>query len=175
MNRSAIGADVGGSCMIEAAVRHPLLRVLLALIFGLWSPMCCCRAMAMAGMPCGGAGETESAAVDGCCDESSDRSPAGEEPGSCPGDSAPGHDGCPSCPSCQGAPGVSAGAGIKIDAGLEAAVQEWTPQPCVVWALLRREAGWLVSAGPARPPWRGVMPHVKANRDAQRWHCALTT
>lgn len=161
--------------MIETAVRHPLLRMLLALIIGLWSPMCCCRAMAMTGMACGGSGETESAAVDGCCDESPDRSPAGEEPGSCPDRSEPAPLGCPSCPACNGAPGVSSGAGIKGEARLEAAGQEWTPQACVVWATLGREAGWLVSAGPARPPWRGVMPHVKANRDAQRWHCALTT
>jgi hypothetical protein len=33
-------------------MRHPILRILAAIIIGLWSPMCCCQAADLLGSPC---------------------------------------------------------------------------------------------------------------------------
>lgn len=158
-------------------MRHPLLRVLLALLIGVVTPLCCCQAAALAGGACSGwnvavaesdscgGGCPDGPASDPCPDRSQDQSrdrPDHDQP------SPPGK--CTSCPSCQG---TSAGTVINAAARLPAFEQQWnalaTFALAVLWTMEAPEA--LVAPHP--PGWAHYPPHLKANRDAQRWHCAL--
>src|SRR5688572_27424246 len=80
-------------------MRHPLLRILLALVIGVVSPMCCCHAAAVAGAACGPieaqAAETP---AHSCC--SACRGDAEDEPE--PASPTPDDQPCPDCNSCDG-------------------------------------------------------------------------
>ncbi|MBX3392756.1 MAG: hypothetical protein KF787_08920 [Phycisphaeraceae bacterium] len=144
-------------------MRHPLLRILVALLIGVWSPLCCCQAMALAGNVCEG---THQIKTDSCCHEEShpgeDETPANHG-GSLPVD-------CPSCPSCQG---TSGGAGLTAEAKLPTLEQKWNALATIALAVLfdLPQSDEVISLG--RPPWWNDPPFVKANREALRWHCAL--
>lgn len=154
-------------------MRHPLLRILVALIIGVSLPLCCCQAMMLVGGACDGASDTvelQASCCPSCLDESSgSRSPTPVHTPSNDENSHP--DDCPSCPSCQG---LSGGAGLKVEAKLPALEQQWNALATIAIAVffdLPKPDEAIVPGCPSR--W-GSPPHVKANRDAQRWHCALT-
>lgn len=168
-------------------MRHPLLRILVALLIGVVTPLCCCQAAALAGGACSG-GHVSTAVSDSCCGgcdsgAGSDERPA-EQPCSDqsqddqqdqsqdqPCQDQPSHPGkCPSCPSCQG---TSSGTGVNAEARLPAFEQQWNALATFTLTVL-----WTIDAPEtnlaSRPPgWAKSPPHLKANRDAQRWHCAL--
>jgi hypothetical protein len=150
-------------------MRHPLLRILIALLIGVVTPVCCCQAMALAGSICDGR-HSALTKSDSCCHECSG-DPAPDQPQDAPTDDDPGVPGeCPSCPSCQGTAG---GTGAKAEANLPVFEKFWnalaTIAVAVLWNLLPLEA---VTA-PAPPGWAADPPFLKANREALRWHCAL--
>jgi hypothetical protein len=169
------------------SMRHPLLRILVALLIGVVTPLCCCQAAALAGGACAGK-HVAAAESDSCCggrvgetrtDEGPAEQPCQDQPRDDSQDQSqdrPDHDQpsppgkCPSCPSCQG---TSAGTGISAEARLPAFEQQWnalaTFALAVLWTMEAPEA--LVAPHP--PGWAHYPPHLKANRDAQRWHCAL--
>jgi hypothetical protein len=150
-------------------MRHPLLRILVALIIGVVTPVCCCQAMALAGSICDGRHAVVTKA-DSCCHECPDgrasdhrqEAPSDEQP-PLPGD-------CPSCPSCEG---TSGGTGAKAEVNLPVFEKVWnalaTIAVVVLWSLPPLEA----QVAPAPPGWAADPPFLKANREALRWHCAL--
>lgn len=154
-------------------MRHPLLRILVAFVIGVWSPLCCCQAMALAGTACDG-GHAAVSEPDSCCggcliDPTSDHEQQAptedqdDDQGSAPGE-------CPSCPSCEGNP---SGTGVNAEVKLPAFEQQWdaltTLAVAVLWNLPPLDA----QAAPAPPGWANAPPFLKANREALRWHCAL--
>ncbi len=150
-------------------MRHPLLRILVALLIGVVSPLCCCRAMAVVGTPCGGAHvaavESESC-CGGCVGD-----PASEQGREAPTDERPHAPGeCPSCPSCDG---VAGGAAAKVESKLPA----FEPQPewlaAVTVAVLWNLPPLDLTSAVRSPGWASDPPFLKANREALRWHCAL--
>lgn len=149
-------------------MRHPLLRILVALLIGLWSPLCCCQAMTLAGSTCGDA-VPEVASSDSCCqDLASSSSDAGDcESGQW---DVPAPSDCSSCPSCQG---TSGGAGLKVDSRLPSVSHEFnlvaTLANTYVLSLPKPDEAVKPSA---RSWWRTPL-HLRANRVSQRWHCAL--
>lgn len=161
-------------------MRHPLLRILVALLIGVISPLCCCQAAALVGGGCGG-GHEIAAKVESCCGGCSGKAESGEEqtpaplptdaPSDVPSDDHHGPPGkCPSCPTCQG---TSAGAGAKAEATLPAFEPQWnalaTISLAVLWDL--PTLGTTTEAAP--PGWAIDPPHLRANRAALRWYCAL--
>jgi len=150
-------------------MRHPLLRILVALLIGVASPLCCCQAMAMAGGVCGERHEV-AAKADSCCqgcsgDPSSDQeqdAPEQEDP------HTPGK--CPSCPSCQG---TSAGTGVKAEARLPAFEPQWDALSTLALAALWELPPTALQFKTVLPGWSHDPPFLRANRDALRWHCAL--
>lgn len=159
-------------------VRHPLLRMLVALLIGVVTPLCCCQAVAVAGGACSGGHVAAVESDSGCggcvggarADKRSAEEPCPDQPRDDPQD-RPSHPGkCPSCPSCQG---TSAGTGVNAEARLPAFEQQWNALATFALAVL-----WTIEApetalAPRPPGWAKGPPHLKANRDAQRWHCAL--
>jgi hypothetical protein len=150
-------------------MRHPLLRILVALLIGVVTPLCCCQAMALAGSICDGRHSAVSNG-DSCCHECP-RDPAPDQQQDAPTNDhsePPGE--CPSCPSCQGTAG---GTGAKAEASLpvfeELSNGLSTIALAVLWSLPPLE----VHDAPAPPGWAADPPFVKANREALRWHCAL--
>ncbi len=154
-------------------MRHPLLRILVALLIGVITPLCCCQAAAIAGGACDRS-PAATQALDSCCggcpaDPASNRTPdkSEDEPGN---DQQPNPSNCKSCPSCQG---TSGGTGNIAEARLPVLKLEWNTLATLAIAI-----SWATDAPepkPARRPpgWADSAPYLKANRDAQRWHCAL--
>lgn len=152
-----------------ATMRHPLLRILVALLIGVVTPLCCCQATAIVGSGCG---EPHTAAIkpNSCCNGCAD-DPASKQHRDAPTDNEPPAPGkCPSCPSCDGTP---AGTAINVEARLPAFEHDWdviaTLALAVLWDLPSLETR--VTASP--PGWASDPPFLKANREAQRWYCAL--
>ena len=150
-------------------MRHPLLRILVALFIGVIAPLCCCTVQALAGNLCGGTHEV-SVQSDSCCHGCSG-DPTSSDEQQTPTDHdehAPGK--CPSCPSCQG---TAVGAGVKFEARGLALEQQFhalaTLALAVLWELPPLDA----RAAPSLPGWASAPPFLKANREALRWHCAL--
>lgn len=150
-------------------MRHPLLRILVALLISVATPVCCCQAMALAGSVCDGrfAAAAESAS---CCHECSD-DPLSDQGQEVPTDEVPlSPSDCPSCPSCQGTAG---GTGVKAEANLPVFKKVWnalaTIAVAVLWSLPPLDAQNAL----APPGWASDPPFLKANREALRWHCAL--
>jgi hypothetical protein len=154
-------------------MRHPLLRILVALLIGVVTPLCCCQAALLVGSACDGK-HLVAVEMDSCCGgcstetashRASDPQPddSNEEPPLSP-------DECPSCPSCQG---TSGGTGVKAESRLPAFEQQWdalaTFSLAVLWTIPTPDARVV----PLSPGWALGPPHLKANRDALRWHCAL--
>jgi len=161
-------------------MRHPFFRVLVALLIGVWSPLCCCQAMTLVGRACESTA-SDVVAQSTCCPNCPTETSEATEDESRPPASAPDNgqsthpDDCPSCPSCQG---LSGGVGLNVEAELPTFEQQWSAIATIALAVIL-ELPWtdeMMVRG--RPPWPwggwGSPPHVKANRDAQRWHCALT-
>lgn len=150
-------------------MRHPLLRILVALLIGVITPLCCCQAMAMAGSVCGGPHEAV-AAPDSCCHGCSEDSAPADEQSTPTDDDAPAPGKCPSCPSCQG---TSAGTGAKVEARLPAFEQQWDAISTLALAALWELPPRVLRIRPVPPGWTHAPPYLKANREALRWHCAL--
>lgn len=150
-------------------MRHPLLRILMALLIGVCTPMCCCRAMALAGSVCDGRFVTLTEA-ESCCQKCSRDHAPDQRP------EAPAHDdscppgGCPSCPSCQGASSI---AGVKAEASVAVFEEVLNTLATIDLSLLCVLAPLDFEPALKRPGWATDPPFLKANRDAQRWHCAL--
>ncbi len=148
---------------------HSLLRILVALLIGVWSPLCCCQAMMLAGSVCE-ISHSVAAVSDSCCHNCEDR-PVSENEHPSSGLDGQHPSDCKSCPSCQG---LSSGAGLKIEAGLASVEEQWnaiaTIARDVFFHVPRRDDAIV----PGRPLWWGSPPYVKANRETLLWHCALT-
>ncbi len=149
-------------------MRHPLLRILVALLIGVVTPLCCCQAMALAGSLCNGrqAAATE---LGSCCHECP-LDPASDQRQTPTDDQPPLPGECPSCPSCQG---TSGGTGAKSEASLPAFEQQWHASAMVAIAVVWNFSNPGPEATPSQPRWTADPPHLKANREALRWHCAL--
>lgn len=149
-------------------MRYPPLRILLALLIGVWSPLCCCQAKALAGIACSPSLAAE-AATDSCCHECNDESVPSDDDwpdehgGSPPGD-------CHSCPSCRG---ISVGAGLQTESKLSMDEQGWNALATLALPVLHGHPRPDDAIVASRPSWWESPPHVRANRDVQRWHCAL--
>lgn len=150
-------------------MRHPLLRILVALLIGVVTPVCCCQAMAFAGSLC--AGRNASVAKAGSCCHECPGDPTSDQQQNAPGNDHPGLPGeCPSCPSCQG---TSGGTGAKVEASLPVFEKVWNALATIAFALLWNLPPLEAQAAIAPPVWAGDPPFLKANREALRWHCAL--
>ena len=150
-------------------MRHPLLRILVALLIGIIMPLCCCQAASFVGGHCSGIVEAAQI-VDSCCHESEDESSAPPDNDGTERNAPQPAETCPSCPSCQGS---VAGNGAKSEATIPSFKSQWdalaTFAFAIVWNSLLGEA-----QAPSVPPgWRSDPPFLRANRDAQRWYCAL--
>lgn len=150
-------------------MRHPLLRILVALLIGVITPLCCCQATAMVGSGCDGP-HAVAIEPDSCCNGCDD-DPASQQDRDAPTDNeqpAPGK--CPSCPSCDG---TSAGTAINVEARLPAFEHDWdviaTLALAVLWDLPSLETRVTASS----PGWASDPPFLKSNREAQRWYCSL--
>lgn len=151
-------------------MRNPLLHILVALLVGVVAPLCCCQAMAVAGVVCEGqhaaAIEAVTIEADSCCEEHPGDPRSGQETD----DQPPSPEKCLTCPSCQG---TSGGTSMKAEVNLLSSEQAWnalaTIALAVMWDLPPLEAG----AAEAPPGWTDTPPFLRANREALRWHCAL--
>lgn len=150
-------------------MRHPLLHILLALFIGVWSPLCCCQASALAGTVCGGT-HFKAPEQDSCCSNCADESQSSEH-------NAPTNDNrslpreCPSCPSCQG---LASGVMLRAEAKLPTFEQELNFVATIVLSTITSLPRLENSIIPSHALWWASPPHIKANREIQRWHCALT-
>jgi hypothetical protein len=159
--------------ILKSVMRHPLLRILVALLIGVVTPLCCCQAALLVGSACDGQ-HLVAAEIDSCCGGCSTETasrPASDRPQDDPNEDQPPSPGeCPSCPSCQGTTG---GTGAKAESRLPAFEQQWdalaTFALAVLWTFPTPDAKVL----PISPGWALDPPHLKANREALRWHCAL--
>jgi hypothetical protein len=149
-------------------MRHPLLRILVALLIGVVTPLCCCQAMAIVGSGCG-LGHAAASVSDACCGGCKDGSESGE--GDAPVEpSTPHPSDCPSCPSCQG---TASGPGLKADATLPTIEQAWNAIATCALAVVLDLPEADDAAHHGRPSWWRDPPCIRANREALRWHCAL--
>lgn len=149
-------------------MRHPLLRILVAVLLAAWSPLCCCQAAAWAGSACGGPDRVEIIS-DACCDvdhgAAAARTPMVLMDQHRLPDGEPG--GCSTCGTCQDAPALG------VESKLPSLEREWNadgvPAACATpaWTMAER------AVAPVLPAMADGPPHVRANRAAQRWHCAL--
>ncbi|HMN95710.1 MAG TPA: hypothetical protein PKC43_03460 [Phycisphaerales bacterium] len=145
-----------------------LVRIILALLVGVWSPLCCCQAMALVGRACE-RGALRGAEAAGCCSRcaADDGVPASQDDAAPtrPADQLPG--GCDSCPACLGAIGIA----VKLesltmipDAGSDERASV-DPRPSPRQRIRRDDAGSLSGPRPSQS--------LRANRPALRWHCTL--
>jgi hypothetical protein len=159
-----------------------LLRILMAIVVGLGSPLCCCQAAMITGAVTGTAGQcpmgeeraTPSSARSSCCDHCRDEPAAGQPPSgdsdssdhqSSPCDRTP----CNDCPGCQGVLGLArlddGGAALK---SLALAMTVLFIAPPVVLAPV---VYTLENESPPQPP-----DHLDCDAGGRvllRWHCAL--
>lgn len=149
-------------------MRHPLLRILVALLIGLWSPLCCCQAMTLAGSICDFVA-AEQASSDSCC-QNRESPPPGADDCSLDQGEVPAPTECSSCPSCQG---TSGGAGSNAESRLPSVSHEFnsvaTLASCRVFGLSKPDE----AVKPSGLSWWRTPLHLRANRDSLRWHCAL--
>lgn len=159
-------------------MRHPLIRILLAAFVAFWSPLCCCQAAAIIGAQCSrGDHETQATVASACCckcgnecsDSGRDKTSAHDSPtdrSDCPDD--PG--GCPSCPSCKGTAG---GAGLWSSVKLHLAHDQVNAAASSGLSALPAISMLVAEPVPALAGFVAPRAHPRANRAAQRWHCAL--
>jgi len=152
-------------------MRHPLMRILVALLVGVWAPICCCRATTFLNTSCRETVAHATVSEESCCSRGCRTSTPEATP-----DHDPLHDGrlppggCKTCPSCVGSSGASGVLTGKDGPSKATAMNEvpaMLPAPIVV---VRRGM-------PVAPPntrnWSGDQGCQRANRSALRWHCAL--
>lgn len=155
------------------SMRHPVLRILVAVLTGLLSPLCCCQAALLLGDGCTFADpQMGTQTVSACCceDDNSETEQSGSRiDGDSESPDLPGDD-CKSCPSCQG---VAAGTGL---AHLSATPNTGLDVDSLATAALAALADELDVARAfltLSPALRRESPHLRSNRAALRWHCAL--
>lgn len=155
--------------MMSTAMRHPLLRALIAVTLGLWSSICCCQARAIIGQACHAGPPAEApSCCSGCHDEpeSSDEQGGERDEGDGRGERREHSPGCPSCQYQQ------ASAGSKLDHG----PQGWErAQPALLVLAFMAEPRLIDSSIQSLRP-RGLSTaaaNPRANRVTLRWHCAL--
>lgn len=153
-------------------MRQACIRILVACLVGVYSSVCCCRMVAFTGHACRDLSpglRTVKAETRSCCDSCGCESAASDEE-SAPSDESRRPGECPDCPSCSGRVDTL---GLKVEpAGFslpshphpvaEIAWPSPESHPCVAWGR------WAIKLA-----WDERPPHVKSNRDLQRWHCAL--
>ncbi|MBL0870618.1 MAG: hypothetical protein IBJ18_08590 [Phycisphaerales bacterium] len=150
-------------------MRHPLLRILVALLIGVIAPLCCCQVMGLTGSVCGGRHEVATAS-ESCCQGCSG-DPVSSDEQQTPSDGnehAPRK--CPSCPSCQG---TAVGTAVKFEARVQVLDQQLHALATIALAVLWELPTLDARAAPSLPGWASDPPFLKANREALRWHCAL--
>ena len=146
-------------------MRHPLLRIVLALLVGLMSPMCCCYAAAVAEAACSSLAGVKHAERRSCCNSCSEDDAA---PDSAPAETGKHDNGRPDCASCGGA--AVAVNSVPVVTFKASAVTDLTPILAAIAPL--SDLGDPMSRGilgPFHAPRRAA---AHAGRDAQRWHCA---
>lgn len=151
---------------LTVSMHHPLFHILIAMLVGVCSPLCCCQMTAMAGGACGAFESAESVADD-CCRSSESQRPSEDDP------SRSGREGSGSR-DCQSCPGASVDAGLTVDSRLPTLERRWnaiaTIEVRVQFQLIEADGKSVLCDAPRR----GRPPRVKSNRAVQRWHCALT-
>ena len=159
----------------------PFLRIVLALVIGLWSPLCCCQAAMVAGALTGTPGDctgsnkkTAASPIKvGCCDHCGDEP---SNPGSSDHSSSTNHDRspgdrspCNDCPGCQGTLGLSRL--DKADTAMQALALAMAVLVIVVPVDLP-----LTLPTVTLPFWPRLPDHLPlyaGGRSLLRWHCAL--
>ncbi|MGD9688403.1 MAG: hypothetical protein AB7K52_04455 [Phycisphaerales bacterium] len=150
-------------------MRHPVLRILVALFIGVVSPLCCCQVMELTGSACGGTHEVTAKSESCCSGCSSDPAPIHDQQAPADDDEhSPGK--CPSCPSCQG---TSVGAGVKFESKTPVLNHQLHALATLALAVVWNPPLPAAQAVPSLPAWAFDPPYLKANREALRWHCAL--
>jgi len=154
-------------------MQHLLLRILCALFIGVISPLCCCRAAAVMGIPCPATPRDVVEPARACCgnaackETSPDREPEPLENRPTPVDDPA--ESCPACPSCDGQL-------VTIDSALTVKFTpaKPVPFPAEVFAadpLDQLGWGWRQPRDRATDQCRAAAMHT--GREAHRWHCAL--
>lgn len=149
-------------------MRNPLLRILAALVIGVWSPLCCCQVTALIGTACRSIAEAPVAKA-GCCSKCHEESKQRDGDHSNDPKGSPLSE-CPSCPSCQG---TSSGAGLKAESTSPAIERACDTAAVIVAVVLHDQPRMGAMVRPILPSWWGDPPFVRANREALRWQCAL--
>lgn len=147
-------------------MRRPFVRILMAFLIGLWSPMCCCHAAWMTGQPCGAEVTRDAdgaARADDCCGRPVE--PGSESP---PESSTPT---CEQCSACQGnSPSFGAlqSAQVKIKPVALDALSTF-----VLGVVLATENNAALASPPGPVEGRVPPATTRAGRTLLRWHCAL--
>lgn len=150
-------------------MRNPLLRILVALLLGVVTPLCCCVIQTSLGNACGNR-HAAAVTIDTCCTGCSNDPASDFEQDTPADDQQPSQEDCPSCPSCQG---TSGGTGAKAEVTLTALEHQWNALATMALAVLWNLPTTDIEAVASAPGWADDPPHLKANREALRWHCAL--
>jgi len=160
-------------------MRHPLLRILVALLVGMITPLCCCRATAMLGTECGGwdardarVARIQGIRIDSCCDRPGNAR-SNQTQDAPADDQQPSPEHAPTCPACPSCNGTLTGTGINVENRSPVSEHEWDGIVTLALAMalecppLQTQAVALLSG------WVSDPPFLIANREALRWHCAL--
>lgn len=165
-------------------IGHPLLRILAAFLIGLWSPLCCCQSEVLLGSHC----PSQDAAInappsaspktksccgsgDSCGKQDRSRAPAqSQEPSTDPLSPATEDSptSCNSCPSCL----TTAREGFARQS-VETESASWisfSVPPATLWEPPSLHQ---LRHSDCKPSWPVEFHHLRANRSALRWHCAL--
>lgn len=156
-------------CGFSFRMHQPILRIIVALLIGVWSPLCCCQAMAFIGGACDGR-PSPTASVESCCADCSDVPARSTNENSPLGDRESHPPDCPSCPSCQA---LSGEAVLQVEAKSPTLDNEWT---AIATIALLGQIDPPHADEPMdlrHPSWWHGPPFLRANREALRWHCAL--
>lgn len=149
-------------------MRHAWIRILVATLVGVYSSVCCCRMVAFTGQACPGlspvVAETRS-----CCDSCGCESSASDE-ALAPSDESPCPGECPDCPSCSGRVDTL---GMKVESAGFAPPSHPHPVAEIAWPSPESHPCVAWGRGAMRSAWEEHPPHLRSNRDMQRWHCAL--
>lgn len=134
-------------------MRHPILRILIAILIGFWSPMCCCQASELLGAPCA---PSQQSHEESCCSGCGDTPEEPTEP----------HDSGQPCTECHWS-FAQAGVVLNSEHGGTLSTDAVTTIATfgTICTLLIADAGQ-----PRHPDHHPPRP---AGRSLLRWHCAL--
>lgn len=154
---------------------HPVIRILVALLMAVWMPLCCCQAALLVGVACNVEQPLDVATAqpdssgDECCHRCQVAEPTDlqNSPDSTPPSSTTP---CKSCDLCKRA----IGSGLDSTTKLTRAEQADATVPTITFvSALPDTFVQHAASSSSLDPRYSAPPHVRANRSALRWHCAL--